>query len=91
MQLILSDQAKLDLSKIEQFTFDVWGLDQSRTYMLSFNKKFDSIATLPRHGRFLFIKNGWEFRKVLNKRHIIHYAITDSIIFIIEIKNQYQL
>jgi len=64
MLLIISDQAKLDLSRIEQYTFEVWGIDQSRTYMLSFKKKFDSIATLPYHGRFLFVENGWEFRKI---------------------------
>ena len=91
MEIKFSKQSKKQLLEIVNYTLINWGEHQAKVYLSSFNKKFDSIATLPRHGRFLFVKNEWEFRKALNKRHIIHYAISDSIILILEIKSQYQL
>ena len=91
MEIQLSNQSKKQLLDIFIYTLINWGENQANIYLNSFYIKFDSIATLPRHGRFLFVENGWEFRKILNKRHIIHYVISDSIIFITEIKSQYQL
>ena len=87
MLLIVSNQAKLSLSKIEKYTYDVWWKDQSLAYILSFNQKFDSTATIPRHGRFLFVKNGVECRKITHKEHIIFYKITIESIMIYKIKS----
>jgi plasmid stabilization system protein ParE len=90
MRLRLLNQANSSLSNIEKYTAETWGESQSQTYLNSFNKTFDSIATLPRLGRFLFAQDGVEHRRILHREHIIIYFIIGGLIFVSRIKSHYQ-
>jgi plasmid stabilization system protein ParE len=53
MKVELSEQAKLIMREIIDYTLEIWGRNQAKTYKKSFDKKFNTIATFPYHGRFI--------------------------------------
>ena len=90
MHLKLLNQARSSLSSIEKYTAETWGERQAKTYIDSFYKTFNSIATLPRLGRFLFARNGAEYRRIVHREHLISYAIIGEIVFVYAIRSHYQ-
>ena len=90
MRLDLSPEVKQTLLEITKYSLVVWGKKQSQTYLNSFHHKFESIATLPRLGRFLFAQNGIEYRKIAHREHLISYLIINELIFIYALKSHYE-
>ena len=90
MRLDLSPEAKQTLLDITEYTLLVWGKKQSQIYFNSFKNIFESIATLPHLGRFLYALNGVEHRRIVHREHIIIYFIIGDLVFVSRIKSHYQ-
>jgi plasmid stabilization system protein ParE len=75
------------LLDITEYTLLVWGKKQSQIYFNSFNNIFKSIATLPHLGRFLYAQNGFEYRRLVHREHLISYAIIGETVFVYAVRS----
>ena len=90
MKIILLEEVILSLLDISNYTYLNWGEKQNTIYINSFKEKFETIATYPRHGRFIKQQEGFEVRIALHKKHKIIYHLFKNHILIIRILGQRQ-
>jgi toxin ParE1/3/4 len=87
MQTRLSEQAMQDLFDISIYTLNNWGEKQKDKYLTYIQKRLDSIATYPRHGKLILKTNLYEERVLYLKHHVVYYLIFEDFLFVERIVN----
>jgi len=83
----LSRKAAADLDSIWRHSMDLWGADQTETYVALLRQSIESAAANPRRGRPCDeIKAG--YRKLLAGAHVIFYRTTPAGVHIVRILHQ---
>jgi plasmid stabilization system protein ParE len=71
-----------DLFDISLYTLDNWGERQKDKYLKYIQKRLDTIATFPRHGKLIQEYFGFEKRVILLKHHSIIYYLSEDFVYI---------
>jgi len=87
MQIRLSEKAMQDLFEISIYTLNNWGEKQKDRYLTYIQKRLDTIATYPRHGKLIQEYLGFEKRILTLKHHIVLYYLIADLVYIDRIIN----
>lgn len=87
MDYVLSNDAEKDLATIGQYTYQNFGIDQTKIYKAKLFDAFEFIRDFPHSGRQVFVFGNKLHRYEIEK-HVIFYEVNDGAITIIRILHQ---
>jgi toxin ParE1/3/4 len=77
MEFVISKEAEIDLTKIWQYTFEMWSTQQADRYINLIFDEIDYVCKNPKLGvDFSYVRKGYFKTKV--KSHFIFYKINEK-------------